>query len=115
MAALYRRVQDPTACTAGFKTPRDEVPDVGAYSKLYVQFRRLKDGNVAGTYLRLQHSTLNEDASFKDVPGCEIALDNFGDNNLILVVNDFARFIRLIVVGTPGGTPIVGVDFVAKE
>lgn len=119
MASLSYRLLDPTTIVTGFKLPREQVLDAGAYGKLQIMFRRLKDGTSATTYLRVQHAATNEDDAFvdlKDKDGnlVQISLDSADGAPKFVVVDNFTRFIRVIAVGTVTGAPVLLVDLVAK-
>ncbi len=120
MSSLAQRLLDPTVVTTGFKTAKEDVLDVGAYAKGELQFRRLKDGTSATTYLRLQHAAVNEEDAFmdaKDPAGAnvEIVLDNAAASVKHVSCANFLRYVRLVAIGTVTGGPVVLVDSVWKE
>lgn len=119
MASLSYRLLDPMVIATGFKLPREQVLDAGAYNKLQMVLRRLKDGTSAATYLRVQHAATNEEDAFMDLKDkdglvVQISLDNADASVKFLVVENFTRFIRVIAVGTVTGGPVLLVDLVAK-
>ncbi len=120
MSSLYHRVLEPTVITTGYKTPKEDVLDAGAFTRGELQFRRLKDGTSAATYLRVQHAAVNEDDAFidaKDPSGADlqVVLDNSAAGNKHMWCENFLRFIRLVAVGTVTGSPVVLADSVWKE
>ena len=114
MAALYKRLVDSRIITAKWTLAREEVLDVGAYRKLDVQFRLVKEG-TAGT-VWLESAPVNEADAWQQLGASASLLGTgFVNGKKQLSSEDFYRFLRVVSDGAVGGSPVLTVDVVAKE
>lgn len=111
MAALFKRIMPQQTFSANQRPPRDEVLDLGAYTKIQVQARIVTAGSAGN--LILEHAAVNEPDAFKAVSGASWPVTPVSNN--FTTISDFLRYVRWGGDASVTGTPVALIDIIAKE
>ncbi|MCK6505667.1 hypothetical protein L6R53_20100 [Myxococcota bacterium] len=102
---------NPQKLTGNATQPVEEAWDAGAFTRLEVHCRVLKQGSAGGSII-LQHAAVNEDAAYVALPG---ATWNVNTDGTFVSVTAFLRFVRWSTTGTIAGDPVALIDGIGKE
>jgi len=114
MADIYRLRQTRAIINGEFSDKYD-VFDAGGFKELEFYYY-LSDNNFTAGKIHIQHSSVNEEATFEDVYGGDKDLTTLPTGyHGLLTTDHFARFIRWKVVGAaPSPNGPMWIDVVAK-
>lgn len=114
MANTYIELMKPTKITTGWELEIELVPDLGAYKELEVQFAVVNAGSgTGGETLVLTHSATKY-GKYLAISGSSITIDSTAADSHKSVAH-FLRFIGARAQGTVTGSPVVGIQIIAKD